>query len=87
MMVVPSWKHRFNYPPSAIPRPVTGTGTTELNTNLLDFNVLQKIKTELSGHIYFKCACGVKTSLIDLICSGGKCPKCGHKLVDLNVTQ
>ena len=46
--------------------------------------IIEKIKNELHkkvGTIKYKCECGKITEYLDLILTGGKCPKCGTVLL------
>ncbi|MHA1722468.1 MAG: hypothetical protein ACTSXW_05250 [Candidatus Baldrarchaeia archaeon] len=43
-----------------------------------------KRKEEVLGEIKYKCSCGEISVYPRLMETGGKCPKCGEKLVEFN---
>lgn len=41
-------------------------------------------KEKVLGEIKYKCSCGKITAYLKLIETGGKCSRCGEKLVEFN---
>jgi len=56
------------------------------NTLYKNFELPKKVRKEIKskvGTISFKCECGEIVEYFDLIPTGGKCPRCGVKLIQI----
>jgi len=43
-----------------------------------------KRSSKLTGKIKYKCQCNGVFDFVELLETGGKCPRCGEKLVEFN---